>query len=744
MTKGYISASFNEDALGNTMTSGPARTLPLIAVIFTLVLVVAMTPSTTGHTPAPIVEEQWYDDWSCDVDGNRVEDRLDQFIAGEQAMGLTRAAERGFISLSNLPLFIDYDHPPTTDDVDALKSACPGAEVDYVSTMIDTVAIQGVRASHIDHILTLEGVVMIEYQGIYVPLLDTSVRAIKANPSDEYSPETAWEFETGYQGDGIVVAVLDTGVDDSHPALRGKFVAGVDFTDSSDNQDGTNNPDDADGHGTHCAGTVMGAGNADGTHKGVAPQASLVDLKVLQDWGVGGDLLNGIEWCTLNKDDFSINVLSISIGEFGGGDDDGNGANARAAQQATEAGLVVVAAIGNDGNSHVGISQPASADNVIAVGAIDDMDTIGRGDDEIADFSQSGPRRSDGDGTSTDEYKPDVVAPGVGIDAAAHSRFRILIPAGDVEKSGTSMACPHVAGICALMIQANPNLNPSQIQEIMRLSSEPKGTPHYTGDEGTYSKLYGFGMVDAYNALKMGAGDYQEIHVTSPTDGAYVWGNYEIAGTAADLRGSITQVEVSTEEGAWDLADGTNTWSYTWDTTGKTNGATTIKVRSTNDRSTQSQTFTRACIVNNIRASITTPAAGSNHDDFVSVEGTLDGFAIEGVQVGVDNGGWADAVDYSPGADWTVFKATVDLNEGSVTEGSHTINVRVLFQGNWIAAGSIAVTVEGSGGGGGGGGIGGGSDGSSPIPGFLFGEIIAVIIIVLVAALILYGGYRKR
>ena len=112
--------------------------------------------------------------------------------------------------------------------------------------------------------------------------LDVSCRAIKARPSDVYSPNTAWEL--GYTGKGINIAMLDSGVDDGHPSLDGKFVAGAEFTKGSSTKptDGSYNPDDNSGHGTACAGVAMGTGESEGAYMGVAPDAKLIDVKCFQ------------------------------------------------------------------------------------------------------------------------------------------------------------------------------------------------------------------------------------------------------------------------------------------------------------------------------------------------------------------------------------------------------------------------------------------------------------------------------
>ena len=534
--------------------------------------------------PFDLAEEEiadgWWEKFSRDKNHNNIDDSIDEKIAS------------GINDL--ISIYIDYVKHPTQEDIEQLINL--DLDITYICKFIDTICVENVPISKITSIKNLPNIIMIEEQLIIYPLLDVSARAIKARESTEYSPETAWEL--GYQGQGVNIAIIDTGVDDDHESLQGKFVAGVDFTDDSPwaQRDGSTNPDDRNGHGTHCAGIAMGTGGNDEQYKGIAPGASLIDVKVLTDVGAGGggNLLEGIEWCIEHKDDEwgdsdsgndGIDILSISIGGFNS-DDDGQSADSRAANKAVERGLVVVAAIGNDGNDHQGISSPAAADNVIAVGSFDDQDTVDRSDDTIASHSNSGPREDDGDDDHIDELKPEIVAPGSNI----YSAYYAVIGqqgVGYVQKDGTSMATPHIAGVAALMLQANPDLKPIQLKEIIKETAEARGEPYDVNLSDKYNELFGWGIVDAYKAVKyVVSGETPDdiyCNINSPLNGENVTDIIEITGTASSTSGSIDSIEVKIDNGDWQIATGTDSWDFKWDTKKDPDGNHFIQVKAISD-----------------------------------------------------------------------------------------------------------------------------------------------------------------
>ncbi|MFI5998190.1 S8 family peptidase [Streptomyces sp. NPDC051362] len=263
--------------------------------------------------------------------------------------------------------------------------------------------------------------------GVRKASLDKSVPQIGA--------PKAWE--AGYDGKGVRIAVLDTGVDATHPDLKEQVIESKNFT---------NSPDDKDrvGHGTHVASIAAGTGaRSVGIYKGVAPGAKILSGKVLDDEGSGDDssILAGMEWAATQGAD----IVNMSLG---GSDTPGiDPVEAEVNKLSAEKGMLFAIAAGNSGPGRLG--SPGSADDAITVGAVDD-------NDKLADFSSTGPRVGDG------AIKPDVTAPGVGITAAAAKGSTIVKeegenPEGYTTISGTSMATPHVAGAAAVLKQQHPD-----------------------------------------------------------------------------------------------------------------------------------------------------------------------------------------------------------------------------------------------------------------------------------------------
>ncbi len=419
--------------------------------------------------------------WNIDMDGNGIEDQIDEILNQNP--------------YARFDIFVNYHE--TIDDSDLLELERYDLSPSFVSQYINTLIIENADKNIIDCVLKLQDVKCIEIAPTFHPMLDNSARAVRVKESEIYD-STVWK-DLGLKGEGVNVAIIDSGVDDVvHTGLRLKFIAGVDTTTAVGVT--PRNPDDDVGHGTHCAGIIMGTGSG-GENIGIAPEASLVDCRVGDAATLGSatptNFMEGLEWVRANADRYNISVLSISMGT----EHSTNGQDpvSRLANEVVDAGVTVIVAIGNDDlsqNSNI-VSSPGSADKVITVGSIHEKNTADRSDDSIAGYSQSGPRPSDGDGDDKDELKPDITAPGSDIRSCAYNTRNAY-----VAFSGTSMATPHVAGNVALMEQAYPPLEPSHIKEILHLTSEMKGNPYDSNLDEKYNEDYGYGMMDSYGAVR--------------------------------------------------------------------------------------------------------------------------------------------------------------------------------------------------------------------------------------------------
>ncbi|MFI6094616.1 S8 family peptidase [Lentzea sp. NPDC051213] len=268
-------------------------------------------------------------------------------------------------------------------------------------------------------------------------------------------------YAAGFKGKGTTVAVLDTGVDQTHPDLADREIGERNFTTSPDAIDHY-------GHGTHVASIIAGTGaKSGGKYHGVAPEANILDVKVLGDNGSGQDsrIIAGMEWAV----EQGAQIVNMSLGGF---DTPEIEPLEEAVNRLTaDKGTLFVIAGGNRGPNGSTIGSPGSADAALTVGAIDDQD-------QIAEFSSRGPTRAG-------SLKPDLTAPGVGIVAALHADGKIGPPVADGYTSldGTSMATPHVAGAAALLRQQHPDLKGTQLKARLTGNTTPtaKLTPFEQG-----------------------------------------------------------------------------------------------------------------------------------------------------------------------------------------------------------------------------------------------------------------------
>lgn len=313
--------------------------------------------------------------------------------------------------------------------------------------------------------------------------LDARVEALDAVSTPQVGAPQAWD--AGHTGEGVTVAVLDTGVDADHPDLADAVIGAADFSESE------SGPDDLFGHGTHVAGIITGNGAAsDGEILGVAPDALILNGKVLDDYGSGSDsmIIAGMEWAAAEGAD----VVNMSLG-LPGGYTDGTDPLALAVNEISEAsGILFVIAAGNEGG-YTTVTTPGSADLALTVAAVDAADVP-------TWFTSRGPRI---DGAA----KPDLAAPGEEI-LAPNAGYPDTVSEPYISYSGTSMATPHVAGVAALLLDARPDLGSQELKSILVGSAEDvssavnlDGSPVSVFDVGS-------GRVFAPNAID------QRVHAT--------------------------------------------------------------------------------------------------------------------------------------------------------------------------------------------------------------------------------------
>jgi subtilisin family serine protease len=266
----------------------------------------------------------------------------------------------------------------------------------------------------------------------------------------------------GLNGQGIKLAVVDTGIDPNHADFAGRIVDMANFV-GGDNVDGN-------GHGTHVAGISAGSGVAsDGKYVGVAPAASLYIARVLDNNGSGSmsGVMAGVEWA-VNQ---GVQVINLSLGSDGACD--GTDALSTLCDAAVQqAGVVVCVAAGNAGPGRSTVGSPGCARYVITVGASDDTD-------QVTNFSSRGP-------TSDGRVKPDLVYPGKNIAApqANGTQLGPVVAPGYISISGTSMATPHASGAATLLLQAKGDLTPGQVKQVMLSTTVNLGLPPNTQGTG--------------------------------------------------------------------------------------------------------------------------------------------------------------------------------------------------------------------------------------------------------------------
>ncbi len=294
------------------------------------------------------------------------------------------------------------------------------------------------------------------------------VRKLDVSGVGQIGAPAAWQ--AGFDGTGVTVAVIDSGIDAAHPDLAGQVVAEHNFvSDLEDNLDHV-------GHGTHVASIIAGTGAAsNGTYKGVAPGAKLIDAKACVTFGCPDSaILDAMNWVAADQ---HAKIVNMSLG--GPDTPDVDPLEQAITDLSAQYGTLFVVAAGNDGADR-SIESPGDVDAALTVGAVDQHDAL-------AGFSSRGPRTGDS------ALKPDITAPGVNITAALSKDSGG--PPGEpyIDHSGTSMATPHVAGAAAILLQHSPALSGSALKATLMASAVPNPTTPVYGQ--------GAGRVDVPSSL---------------------------------------------------------------------------------------------------------------------------------------------------------------------------------------------------------------------------------------------------
>jgi len=421
-------------------------------------------PAAQNEVIVPRAWQPKVTNWTGDADGNSVEDLID-------AMPPTDI----------LDIILCLNEAPRKGDLNRFAAL---GTIGYVSRYLPVVQLTNITAANAQALALDVRVALVQLNHVGVYTSDTSVAGIRVRSSASYSPNTVEDTYPAITGTGINIAVLDSAVDNmggpgvthtSLPVPVGAYT-GIGQTETDSN--------DFNGHGTHVAGIALGRLN--GAYRGVAPDAGLIDMLVGNVAPVEIAVIRALDKCIERRVDWSIRVATLAMDL--GASDNGLSASAQAVNRVVQAGIVVTCATANSGPL-VEVPPPASADYAITVASAFDNATADRTDDTISSFSSRGPRPDDADLDLTEEFKPDVTAHGESIMSCDNDSV-----SGYVLNSGASMAAPHVAGLTALIIQANPSMLPLSVKQHIINTAEDRGAPGWDLE-------WGHGLVNGFAAI---------------------------------------------------------------------------------------------------------------------------------------------------------------------------------------------------------------------------------------------------
>lgn len=487
---------------------------------------------------------------------------------------------------------------------------------------------------------------------------DNKVQALLYESVPLINATKVWQMQDAggrnITGKDVKVAIIDTGIDYTHPDLGRGFGAGYKVIGGWDIINRDPDPMDDHGHGTHVAGIVA----ANGSLKGVAPDALLMAYKVLDRSGSGSDsdVIAGIEMA-MDPDgdpltDDGADIISMSLGGWGDPDDP----LSQAVDSAVNYGTVVVVAAGNSGPSSQTIFSPGTARKAITVGATNK-------DDTIASFSSRGPVVWKGGMI----IKPDIVAPGVSIYSTVPTgNCKLCTPAKYLSLSGTSMATPMVSGAAALLLQKYPGWSPLEIKMALRNTAK-----YLSNDINTQ----GYGRIDSFKAAAMENAPLIAMLNTSGNVG----GTININGTAAGTGFANYSLEYSNGNGTWQFIGKSsqsvngNILFYGWDTTSVSNGDYFLRliVKDSNGLSSIDQTMVN---INTVELDYPLNNDIFRSGDVIVINGTIWGpiekYTIE-YGKGYDPTIWLDrgiSITYSGSQNSTIRGMMATWNTSSIIE----------------------------------------------------------------------------
>ncbi len=477
---------------------------PIFLLLFAVVFSICcgnVAGQVTGPGPDDLIIRQytppaWQADqvvWVRDQNQNKIDDFLDPLFSDSRE------------------ILVNYRRCVTDDDIGFLTDLSSDITVKARLKYITSVLLSGVNYDVLQVIANLPEVAFIEARYELTMNLDNSIESL-AITAGIHSPNTI-EEQCPVDGTGVNIVIMDSGVDTNHPAFASTtFVGGFDALTNT-----FGNPPTNGNHGTHVASIALGQTS---TWRGVAPGAGLIDVQM---YGIAETattpavpaLVSTEECLEIIYDqrvNWSVDVINMSFGRnFYGNQQwpipaDGTEALCQLIDLAETMGIVTVAAMGNGfpnntscgiGNPTPCISEPAAATRAITVASIDDQNTVDPADDTISGFSSQGPRHSDSDFQWRDELKPDVAAPGSFIEAAEAGTN------GTIVYSGTSMAAPHVAGLAALIMEANPGINAASVRDLIISTADPNPAfpPSPQANGTAWNNRYGFGVIDPFEAV---------------------------------------------------------------------------------------------------------------------------------------------------------------------------------------------------------------------------------------------------